>query len=58
MLIPVGNTSQRPTGNNGFFRYNTTTSAPEIYSDSSWKTLADTTQLLKIYDSSNTQVFP
>ena len=23
MLVPVGNTSQRPTGANGYFRYNT-----------------------------------
>ena len=58
MLVPVGNTSQRPTGANGYFRYNTTSTAFEMYAAGTWKTVADTTQLLKVYDSSNTQVFP
>ena len=43
---------------NSTIRYNTTTTAFEMYAAGSWKTVADTTQLLKVYDSSNTQVFP
>ena len=58
VLIPVGTTAQRPTGVNGYFRYNSNTTAFEMYANSAWKTVADTTQLLRVYDSSNTQVFP
>lgn len=34
--IPVGNTAQRPTGNSGFFRYNTDSKSFEGYANGSW----------------------
>lgn len=58
MLVPVGNTSQRPTGANGYFRYSNSSNAFEMYSAGEWKTVADTNQLLRVFDSSNNQVFP
>ena len=36
VLVPVGTTSQRPTGVQGYFRYNTTTSAFEGYNGTAW----------------------
>lgn len=58
ILVPVGNTSQRPSGANGYLRYSNTSNAFEVYAAGEWKTLADTNQLLKVYDEANTQVFP
>ena len=58
ITLPKGTTAQRPTGANGYFRYNTTSTAFEMYAAGTWKTVADTTQLLKVYDASNTQVYP
>jgi hypothetical protein len=34
--IPVGTTAQRPTGELGLFRMNTTNNTPEIYGNSGW----------------------
>jgi filamentous hemagglutinin len=36
ILVPVGNTQQRPTGVTGQFRFNTTTNAVEVYDNSQW----------------------
>lgn len=36
VLFPVGNTSQRPAGSNGMFRYNSETGAFEGYVSGSW----------------------
>jgi hypothetical protein len=38
-LLPVGTTAQRPTAVQGYFRYNTTTSAFEGYNGSAWGTI-------------------
>jgi hypothetical protein len=38
-LLPVGTTAQRPTAVQGYFRYNTTTSAFEGYDGSAWGTI-------------------
>ena len=40
LVIPVGNTGQRPTGANGFIRYNTETATFEGYANSSWGAIA------------------
>jgi hypothetical protein len=58
MLIPVGTTAQRPTGADGYIRYNYSNTALEYYSEGSWKSVVDDTQILKIYDVSNNQIFP
>jgi filamentous hemagglutinin len=36
ILVPVGNTQQRPTGITGQFRFNTTTNAIEVYDNTEW----------------------
>jgi hypothetical protein len=36
ILVPVGSTSQRPTGVTGQFRFNTTSNSLEIYDNSEW----------------------
>jgi len=40
ILLPLGNTSQRPTGSNGMFRFNSDTSTFEGYSNGAWGTIA------------------
>jgi hypothetical protein len=40
ILLPLGNTSQRPTGSNGMFRFNTDTSTFEGFANGSWGTIA------------------
>jgi len=41
ILIPIGNTAQRPTGANGMIRYNSDDSKFESYVSGGWGTLAD-----------------
>jgi len=40
MIIPVGTTAQRPTGETGQFRYNSTTNGLEFYDDAGWESLS------------------
>ena len=40
MIIPVGTTGQRPTGETGQFRYNSTTNGLEFYDDAGWESLS------------------
>ena len=40
VLVPVGNTSDRPTGANGYFRYNSETNQFEGYANGSWGGIA------------------
>ena len=40
MIIPVGTTAQRPTGETGQFRYNSTTNGLEFYDDAGWEGLS------------------
>jgi fibronectin-binding autotransporter adhesin len=42
VLIPVGNTVQRPTGVTGMLRFNTTTDKLEIYDSNSWEEVGAT----------------
>jgi hypothetical protein len=42
ILIPVGNTVQRPTGVTGMLRFNTTTDKLEIYDSNSWEEVGAT----------------
>ena len=36
LIVPVGTTAQRPSGQTGMLRFNTTTSETEIYNGSAW----------------------
>ena len=40
VFLPVGNTTQRPVGANGMFRFNSDTSTFEGYANGSWGTIA------------------
>ena len=40
LVIPVGNTGQRPTGADGHFRFNSETATFEGYANSSWGPIA------------------
>lgn len=40
ILVPVGNTGQRPTSANGLFRYNTDTASFEGFSNGNWGNIA------------------
>ena len=40
MVMPVGTTAQRPTGENGMFRYNSTTASMEYYSGAQWNSIS------------------
>ena len=44
MILPIGNTAQRPTGANGMLRFNSTTGTAEYYSGAGW--VATTTPYL------------
>lgn len=39
-IIPVGTTAQRPTGQTGMIRFNTTSSETEIYNGSAWVSIS------------------
>ena len=36
MILPIGNTAQRPANTNGLIRFNTTTGYPEYYASGDW----------------------
>lgn len=40
LLVPIGNTSQRPVSANGLFRYNTETNTFEGYANGQWGPIA------------------
>ncbi len=42
LIIPVGTTGERPSGQTGMLRFNTSTSSTEIYNGSSWVDVAAT----------------
>ena len=42
IIIPVGTTGERPTGQTGMLRFNTSTSSTEIYNGSAWVNVAVT----------------
>lgn len=42
LIIPVGTTGERPTGQTGMLRFNTSTSSTEVYNGSSWVDVAAT----------------
>ena len=40
LIIPVGTTAQRPTGQTGMIRFNTTTTGVEVYNGGSWVSIS------------------
>lgn len=42
LIIPVGTTGERPSGQTGMLRFNTSTSSTEVYNGSSWVDVAAT----------------
>ena len=56
--IPEGNTASRPTGATGLVRYNTTDSKYEVYLGGQWDNVVTESVQLRVYNVSNTQVFP
>lgn len=56
--IPVGLSSERPTGASGMFRYNSSLNKYEIYLGGGWQNVAVESTQLRIYNVSNNQIFP
>ena len=50
LIIPVGTTVQRPTGQTGMMRFNTTTSLMEVYNGSAWVNVGGSTVTLDEFD--------
>jgi hypothetical protein len=46
LLVPVGNTVQRPTGATGMVRFNTTNTVLEVYNGSSWVSVGEFTVIV------------
>lgn len=55
--LPTGNTLQRPTGNQGYTRYNTDTSTVEFYNGSSWVALTNSVTDQVITPNGSTQTY-
>ena len=50
LIVPVGTTAQRPTGQTGMMRFNQTTSLMEVYNGSSWVNVGGGTVTLDEFD--------
>ena len=58
IIIPIGTSGERPSGIVGMFRYNTTTAMYEMFLGSDWDNVGLQDSHLKVYDSSNSLLFP
>ena len=58
VTVPIGTTAQRPSGAVGQIRYNTDESKYEVYVSGAFDNVITSSEQLKVYDVSNTQVFP
>ena len=54
LIVPVGSTLERPTGQTGMMRFNTTTSLMEVYNGSAWVNVGGSTVTLDEFDGDNT----
>ena len=55
LILPVGSTAQRPTGQPGMLRFNSTLGRTEVYSGSSWEALSVASTIsLDEFDGDNT----
>lgn len=57
VVMPVGNTAQRPVGLEGTLRYNTTLGTMEFYNGSSWVPFTNTVQSQQFSGDGGTQTF-
>jgi hypothetical protein len=55
LIVPVGTTAQRPTGQTGMMRFNQTTSLMEVYNGSSWVNVGGSTVTLDEFDGDDTE---
>ena len=58
VTVPIGTTAQRPSGAVGQIRYNTDESKYEVYVGGAFNNVVTESEQLKVYDVSDTQVFP
>jgi hypothetical protein len=58
VTVSIGTTAQRPSGAVGQIRYNTDESKYEVYVSGAFDNVITSSEQLKVYDVSNTQVFP
>jgi hypothetical protein len=58
LTVSIGTTAQRPSGAVGQIRYNTDESKYEVYVGGAFDNVITSSEQLKVYDVSNTQVFP
>ena len=58
VTVSIGTTAQRPSGAVGQIRYNTDESKYEVYVGGAFDNVITSSEQLKVYDVSNTQVFP
>lgn len=58
VTVPIGTSAQRPSGAVGQIRYNTDESKYEVYVSGAFDNVITSSEQLKVYDVSNTQVFP
>ena len=50
LIVPVGSTSERPSGQTGMIRFNSTTSLVEVYNGSAWVNVGGSTVTLDEFD--------
>jgi hypothetical protein len=56
LVVPYGTTAQRPTGQTGMMRFNTTTSLMEVYNGSAWVNVGGRTVTLNEFNGDDTTV--
>ena len=54
LIVPIGTTGERPTGQTGMMRFNTSTSLMEVYNGSAWVNIGGSTVTLDEFDGDNT----
>jgi hypothetical protein len=54
LIVPVGTTGERPTGQTGMMRFNTSTSLMEVYNGTSWVNVGGSTVTLDEFDGDDT----
>ncbi|MCB0379603.1 MAG: hypothetical protein KDD33_14025, partial [Bdellovibrionales bacterium] len=56
IIVPQGTTAQRPTGENGMIRYNTSTTKMEVYENGGWADIVSTGGLANIVEDTTPQL--
>ncbi len=58
IIVATGNTLNRPAATSGTMRYNTDDTRFEFVVGGAWDSIVGEDNLMKVYDSANTQLFP